>query len=126
MKKLTYAEFEKRVSEVNKAARIFDPLTKNISEAFKIYQDVLAEEEMAVFVSTTEAGNRSMTPLDDFERPICPECGMSLRMRIGAIDADGKTWNTAWVCTQCQAEFYSEKTVPDWMKELKKKDVPEQ
>jgi hypothetical protein len=125
MKKLNYAEFQKRVNEVNKASRIFDPLTNNISEAFRLYQEVLAEEEMEVFVSTSLAGNRVMTPMDDFERPKCPECDIDLRLKIFPVDVDGKQWNTAWVCIQCQAEFYSEKTVPEWMNELRKKNVSE-
>lgn len=125
MKKLNYAEFQKRISEVNKAAKIFAPLTNNISEAFKIYQEVLAEEQLEVFVSTAVMGNRAITPMDDFERPRCPECDLDLRLKVFPVDADGVKWNTAWVCVQCQAEFYSEKTVEEWMQELKRKDVSE-
>ena len=123
MKKLNYEEFSKRIEEVNKAARIFAPLTNNISEAFKIYQEVLAEEQMEVFVSTAMMGNKPMTPMDDFERPKCPECQNELRLKLGAKDQDGKEWNSSWVCTQCLAEFYSEKTAQEWMNELRRKDV---
>jgi uncharacterized protein with PIN domain len=123
MKKLNYVEFQKRINEVNKAARIFAPLTNNISEAFKLYQEVLAEEQMEVFVSTAMMGNKPMTPMDDFERPKCPECGEELRLKLGAKDQDDKVWNSSWVCTQCLAEFYSEKTAQEWMNELRRKDV---
>jgi transposase-like protein len=123
MKKLNYVEFQKRINEVNKAARIFAPLTNNISEAFKLYQEVLAEEQMEVFVSTAMMGNKPMTPMDDFERPKCPECQNELRLKLGAKDQDGKEWNSSWVCTQCLAEFYSEKTAQEWMNELRRKDV---
>ncbi len=125
MKKLSYEEFQKRVTEVNKAAKIFAPLTNNISEAFKIYQEVLAEEQMEVFVSTAMMGNKPMTPMDDFERPKCPECQNELRLKLGAKDQDGKEWNSSWVCTQCLAEFYSEKTAQEWMNELKRRDAQE-
>ena len=125
MKKLSYAEFQNRVNEVSKAAKIFAPLTNNISEAFKLYQEVLAEEKMEVFISTSVGGNRPMTAIDEYERPKCPECDIDLRLKVFPLDADGTRWNTAWVCVKCQAEFYSEKTVPEWMNELRKKDVPE-
>ena len=123
MKKLSYEEFQKRINEVNKAAKIFAPLTNNISDAFKIYQEVLAEEQMEVFVSTAVMGKQAMTPMDDFERPKCPECQNELRLKLGAKDSEGKDWNSSWVCTQCLAEFYSEKTAQEWMNELKRKDV---
>lgn len=124
MKKLNYAEFSNRINEVNKAAKIFAPLTNNISEAFRLYQEILAEEKMEVFVSTSVGGNRPLTMVDDYERPKCPECNIDLRLKLDPLDAEGNRWNTAWVCVKCQAEFYSEKTVAEWMQELKK-NVPE-
>ena len=126
MKKLNYAEFQQRVNEVNKAAKIFAPLTNNISEAFRLYQEVLAEEQMEVFVSTAMIGNKPMTPMDDFERPKCPECQVDLRLRVGVKDENEKVWTTAWICEKCQAEFYSDRTVQEWMNELKRRDVQEQ
>jgi len=123
MKKLNYEEFQKRVNEVNKAARIFAPLTNNISEAFAIYQEVLAEEQMSVFVSSFVAGAKPMTPIDDYERPKCPECENELGLKIMPKDQDGKEWATSWVCSKCSAEFYSDKTIQEWMNELKRRDV---
>lgn len=123
MKKMNYEEFQHRVNEVNKAARIFDPLTKNVSDAFKIYQEVLAEEKMEVFISTMVYGSKSLTPLDDYVRPTCPECNTELGLKLMAKDQNGKEWETAWVCTNCNAEFYSDKTVKEWMDELEKKYV---
>lgn len=122
MKKLSYAEFQKRVDEVNRASKIFAPITNNVTEAFEFYQQILAddEEKMKVTVSTAEFGNGPMTPMDDFERPRCPECDTNLRLKVGKVlDGDGKEWPTAWVCEKCKAEFYSEKTAEEWMKELK-------
>lgn len=122
MKRLTFEEFSKRTQEILKAQKIFGEFTNNISTAFAMYQDILADEQMEVFISTVEGGKRTMTMIDDYVRPRCPECETELRLRVNPIDADGKPWNTAWVCPQCQAEFYSEKTVPEWMGELKKKE----
>ena len=126
MKKLTYEEFSRRINEVNKAYRIFKPLTNNMTDAFRLYQEVLAEEKMQVFVSSATGGNRPVTPMDDFERPKCPECQIDLRLRVGAKDENEKEWNTAWFCEQCKAEFYSDKTVQEWMNELQRRDVQEQ
>ena len=61
MKNLGYAEFQKRVNEVNKAFRIFSPLTNNMTEAFRLYLEVLAEEQYDLFISAETYGNRSMT-----------------------------------------------------------------
>jgi len=124
MKKMNFDEFNKRVNEVNKAYRIFSPLTNNMTEAFRLYQEVLAEEKMEVFIST-EVGSRPVTPLDDFERPKCPECQIDLRLKANIKDQEGKEWNTSWFCEKCFVEFYSDKTVQEWMNELRKRDVQE-
>lgn len=125
MKKMTHEEFVKRTQEIAKANRIFGNLTdNNISLSFAMYQEILAEEKMEVFVSTSQGGNRPPTAMDEYKRPKCPECDIDLRLKLNPLDAEGKKWNTAWVCVKCQAEFYSEKTVEDWMGELKK-NVPE-
>jgi len=126
MKKLNFDEFQKRINEVNKACRIFQPLTNNMTEAFRLYQEVLAEEKMEVFISTAVGGNKPSSPLDDFERPKCPDCQIDLRLRVGAKDEGGKEWNTSWVCENCKAEFYSDKTVQEWMNGLQRRDVQEQ
>lgn len=125
MKKLAYEEFQKRTQEVLKAQRIFGNFSDNISVSFAIYQEVLAEEKMEVFISTSVGGKRPLTAIDEYDRPKCPDCTIDMRLRVEAVDENGKHWNTAWVCVKCQAEFYSENTVGEWMRELKKKDVPE-
>ena len=125
MKKMSFDEFQHRINEVNKAYRIFKPLTNNMTEAFRLYQEVLAEEKMEVFISTATSGNKPLSPIDDFERPKCPECQTDLRLRVGAKDENEKEWNTAWFCGKCQAEFYSDKTVQEWMNELQRRDVQE-
>ena len=125
MKKMNFKEFQKRVLEVNKATRIFAPLTNNITDAFKLYQEVLAEEKQEVFISTAMGGNKSISPFDEYERPNCPECETDLRLRINAKDVTGKLWKTSWVCEKCNAEFYSDKTVQEWMNELEKRTVQE-
>lgn len=123
MKRLTYSEFSKRAEELAKARAIFvdSGFTNNISVAFDIYMNMLAEEEIQQFISTAMAGSRPMTPLDDYVRPKCPECGIDLRLALGVDDMDGKKWPTAWYCEQCFTYFYNDKTVIELMQELKKK-----
>lgn len=119
MKKMTYEEFAQRTAEITKAKKIFMPhITNNITTAFEIYQELLAEEEMQVMISTLLGGNKEPSILDMYERPKCPECGVDLRLRIGTADAEGKEWPTAWVCSTCLAEYYSEKTPQQWVEEL--------
>ena len=123
MKKVSFEQFNNRMQEVAKARRIFieSGLTNNISDAFALYQDIFAEEQMEVFVTTMASGNRPITPIDDYVRPRCPECDVDLRLIIGTTDPDGKEWPTAWYCEQCFTYFYQNKTVVELMQELKKK-----
>jgi uncharacterized protein with PIN domain len=124
MKKLTFVEFQDRLKEVSKARAIFikSGITDDLTVAFTLYQTILADEEKKAFVSTTEGGKRPVTFLDDYERPKCPECQTDLMLQMFAKDEALKVWPTAWVCTNCKAEFYSEKTLEDWTKELKKNE----
>lgn len=126
MKQMNFQEFSKRVEEVNKASKIFAPLTDNVSKAFELYQEVLAEEKMEIFVSSATGGSRPKTPIDDYNRPKCPECDIDLMLRINVKDIDGKEWNTSWFCQKCLTDYYSDKTVQEWMQELRKKDVQQE
>lgn len=122
IKRMTYNEFMERTIAVMKARKIFMPhLTNNISIAFEMYQKILSEEDMDVFVSTGEAGNRMMTPLDDYERLKCPECGIDMRLLIGFKGLDGIIYPTTWHCEKCLADYYSDKSIKEWMDELQRK-----
>ena len=115
---MDYKEFQERLNATAKARKIFIPhITKNISVAFALYQDVLADEKMAAFISTAAGGNRPLTPLDDFERPRCDECNCELRLKINATDEEGTKHPTSWVC-ECGMEYYSGKTVKEWLEVL--------
>jgi len=116
---MSFEEFQERMAEVVKARRIFIPhITPNITTAFELYQAIFAKEEMKVFISTREGGNKSMSPLDDLLRPHCEECDAELGLRINAIDTDGRVHATSWVCEKCGREEYSDKSVQDWMEVL--------
>ena len=119
MKTMNYNEFLHRILEVNKAFKIFSPLTNNMTEAFRLYQEVLAEEKMEIFVSAAVMGNRPMTPMDDCERPLCPDCNSPMRFRI--IPPNDENVNTQLVCENCDLVLDSEKTIQEWYQILEKK-----
>ena len=126
MKKMNFDEFQNRISEVNKAYRIFKPLTNNMTEAFRLYQEVLAEEKMEIFVSVEVFGNKPMTPVDDYERPLCPDCNSPMRFRM--IPPNDEGVNTQLVCENCDLVLDSEKTMQEWFNLLEKKSdsgIPE-
>lgn len=121
MKKLTYEEFSKRVNEVNKAYKIFSPLTNNMTDCFRIYLEVLAEEQMPLFISTEEMGNRPMTEFDDYERPKCPNCDSDLMFR--PVPKNDEGINTQLVCSNndCDTVLDSQLTLEEWKEVLVKK-----
>jgi hypothetical protein len=120
MKTMNFDEFQHRILEVNKAYRIFKPLTNNMTEAFRLYQEVLAEERMEIFVSTAVMGNRPITPMDDFERPVCPDCNSPMRFRV--LQPNNEGVNTQLVCEGCDLVLDSEKTIQEWYQLLEKKN----
>jgi len=134
MKKLRLEEFQDRINAVVKARKIFIPhITKNISIAFGLYQEILAEQKRDIFLNTISGGQRSKTFIDRYKRPKCPKCGKELGLRI--LDEltekeNPKGWRTCWVCpdsfiedAECFYEEYSRKSVNDWMQELALKNT---
>jgi len=121
MKKLTHTEFQHRVNEVNKAYRIFSPLTNNMTDCFRIYLEVLAEEQMPLFISTEQMGNRPMTPFDDYERLKCPNCESALMFR--SVPPNNEGIKTQLVCSNddCDTVLDSELTLNEWKDKLVKK-----
>jgi hypothetical protein len=120
MKTMNFDEFQHRTNEVNKAFKIFSPLTNNMTDAFRLYQEVLAEERMEIFVSTAVMGNRPMTPIDDYERPLCPDCNSPMRFRV--LQPNNEGVNTQLVCEGCDLVLDSEKTIQEWYQLLEKKN----
>ena len=128
MKRISFEEFRDRVGAVTRARRIFIPyLTKNITIAFELYQEVLAEQERDRFLTTITGGRTPMTWLDQYKRPKCPECQEPLYLRVitvvkGLGNQEG--WKTCWECIgpSCIYEEYSKKSIGEWMKELKKSE----
>lgn len=126
MKRISFEEFRDRTETIARARKIFIPhVTKNVSVAFELYQEVLAEQERVRFLSTVTGGKISMSWLDQYERPKCPECQEPLYLRVITIvkgPGNWEGWKTCWECigSSCIYEEYSRKSIGEWMRELKK------
>ena len=119
MKELTQSEFEDRMGALARAGRIF-PDVLNITERFKLYQEVFAEREREIFVTTQKYGNRPRTEMDRYERIPCIDCGKEMMFRVVPENKEGV--KTQLVCSGCDLVLDSEKTLDEWIKELKVKD----
>ena len=116
MKKLDYTEFKNRLSEVAKARKIFikSGITKSITDAFQLYQDILADEQMDVVITKIN------TPFENIARPQCDECDSELKLDRRPRSIDGKLYPTTWICENCGMEYYTKKTAEEWYNELRK------
>jgi len=124
MKKLTREEFQDRLNAICRARKIFieSGLTNNISVAFEIYQELLAEQERKVRITKELADGRIGTMFDDYERVECPECGAVMMFRTVSGD---ERFHSQLVCSnpECDAAFFSEKNLEQWRKELVKREA---
>jgi len=122
MKQLTQYEFEERMDAIQRARRIFieSGLTKNITHAFEIYQEVFAERERELFLSSVLNGNRAQTVMDRYIRPKCPDCQSDMMFRLVPENKEGV--KTQLVCSGCPLVLDSEKDLTEWMRALKVKD----
>ena len=120
MKELTEEEFNDRMGALTRAGRIF-PDVLNISDRFAIYQEVFAEREREIFLSTQVYGNKPRTPMDRYERPLC-ECGSEMAFRMVPLNDEGI--KVQLVCTneKCDIVLNSDNDIQWWMANLKVKD----
>lgn len=127
MECLKQREFQDRVEAVARARKIFIPhITKNISIAFQLYQEILAKQERKLTLTTKEGGRRPRTWLDQYERPKCPKCGEELYLRIVKEPkgrGNQKGWKSCWECLglTCFYEEYSKKPIKRLIKKLRRK-----
>lgn len=112
MKELTQEEFMDRIMALERAGRIFPDII-NITERFKLYQEVFAEREREIFIS-----NGPKTVMDRYERPKC-ECGADMKFRQVPENPEGI--KTQLVCTECDIVLNDKNDLNWWMLNLKKK-----
>lgn len=126
MNRLTRQEFQDRVEAVARARKIFGELTEgNITRAFEAYQVILAEQDREVIISTV-MGNRPPSPLDQFERPKCLECGSDILFR--PLLPNKERWKTMLECSnpQCMERCYSDMSIDEWVEEMRNASGPKQ
>lgn len=113
MVKLSREEFEKRVTDIANARKIFTPhITNNISIAFEMYQQLLEEADRKdVHLSTGNGGRNISEQQGPLLGPKCPECNTQMGLVQKVKDIDKKEWPSAWRCTSCGAMFYNEEDV---------------
>ena len=123
MKELTFEEFNERTAAISEARKIFikSGITNNISVAFELYQEILADKEWSVFISTKEGGHREQTVMDRYERPKCPECGAAMMFR--KVPENAEQIKVQLVCSnpECDIVLNSENDLNWWRKELRVK-----
>ncbi|MBN2568120.1 MAG: hypothetical protein JXB42_01685 [Deltaproteobacteria bacterium] len=104
MKQMNLKEFQNRLNEVAKARKIFinSGLTKNVTHAFQLYQDIFAEEEMAAFISGKEIPSNILK-----ER--CPECDGALSVRQRCSGMGAGDYISVIKCVRCGYYDLSEK-----------------
>lgn len=118
MKELTEEEFNDRIGALARAGRIF-PDVLNVTERFKLYQEVFAEREREIFLSTRVQGNRPKTVMDKYERAKCPECEADMMFRQVPENPEGI--KVQLVCTKCDTVLNDTNDLTWWMTELKAK-----
>jgi hypothetical protein len=107
MKILNLEEFQNRINEVAKSRKIFieSGLTKNISHAFQLYQEVLKDNEMEVFISGKEHPFNKL-------RPKC-KCGLEMRLNPMPRKINGTVYPSTWIC-KCGLNEFTTKTAEQW------------
>jgi hypothetical protein len=121
MKKLTHKEFVDRINAVQRAKRIFvdTNITNNITAAFKVYQEVLAEQEREIYLSTKAGLDRPLSIFDEYIMPTCPECKAVMGIRQVPENEEGV--KTQLVCSKCDTVLSSENNLQWWLSILERK-----
>jgi hypothetical protein len=124
MNKLNGEEFKDRIGAELRARRIFidSGITRNISVAFGIYQNVLAERKRELVLKVGKHGDRPRTWFDQYERPRCPECGAELRFRPVPQNKEGVQMQLVCSSPSCDLVLDVNKTLAEFEKELVKKN----
>jgi hypothetical protein len=123
MKKLTAKEFHDRLQAINRAMNIFSHMTDNdVTRAFTAYQEILAETDRQIMVTTTQVSAMTGSKFDDLVRPLCPECGYEMNFR--QVPPNPENVKSQLVCSNvnCDTVLDSEKTVTEWLRLLPKKE----
>lgn len=97
---------------------IMPGITNNITDALALYlkNDAPEDEQIPIWIITPEI--HQMREILKQIRPRCDECGEELYLKTGAVDPHGVKYRTAWLCKNCEIEYYSDKSPAEWLEEL--------
>jgi len=124
MKRLSKKEFSDRVAALARAKKIFvrSGITTNITKAFELYQEILAEKERPIFISSKT--QPKLSDEKEFVKPLpCPDCGGPLSLRH--LPPKGKNnrygYGSMWYCTRgdCLYEQFNSESVKKIVSKLK-------
>ena len=118
MKQVDFQAFHDKAAAIARARRIFIPhFTNNITFAYELYQEMLAEHQRQVRVNTLSAGHQPPSVIDQLGRLTCLKCDTPMALRILS---NGK-FKTQWECPRCTYKRRSKKTLNDWIDHLRKR-----
>lgn len=109
---------------IARARKIFIPhVTKNITIAFELYQEVLAEQDRKRLLNYEK--NKDYGIFAKLKRPRCPDCDLDMGLRLidtpkGKANKNG--WKSCWICEKCLYEEYSYNTLQEWLEILPPKE----
>lgn len=122
MKKFTLEEFRDRADAVNRAMRIFAHMTDNdMTKAFTAYQEILAEAQRDILIDAERTGSFTGSNMDNYERPVCPDCGEDMGFRVVPPNEEGiKTQLVHMPGSTCKTVLNFDLTMEQWQQELKR------
>jgi predicted RNA-binding Zn-ribbon protein involved in translation (DUF1610 family) len=121
MKKMSHREFSDRCTAIQEAMQIFGHMTDNdITRAFTAYQQILAKKERMIFLNSKDHGNRPLTPLDNYDRPKCPDCGSDMMIRAVPPNDEGVKAQFVCINRECDLVLDSPMSLQQIIQELER------
>lgn len=118
MKNIDFDAFNDMAGALARARHIFVPhFTQNITLAFTLYQELLAEHHRPLRQNTLSAGHQPPSIIDELGRLDCFKCDTPMSLRILS---NGK-FKTQWECPRCNYKRRSKRTLNDWIDYLRKR-----
>jgi hypothetical protein len=124
MNELTQEEFQNRILDLHRAEKIFieTGLTKNLSVAFRVYQEIFAEHKKQLVLNTADHGRRPPALFDGLNRPTCPVCGKA-KMLFRTLPL-GQELKVQLLCEDptCDTVLNSREEMKAWIERMKGAD----
>lgn len=125
MKRLTREEFQDRLEAVIRSQRIFidSGLTDNVNTAFMLYQEILADREREILLSTKQVPKLPPSEIGTIARPICPDCGSEFYFRGVPPNDEGIKVQLVCSNTKCDTVLNDENDINWWREFLGRESI---